>query len=477
MTNNDVKEMIVLYATISFASKFVGKYFSSKRSAVMYGFSIGFNSVLSAAMQLNMISQYVDELEELLKKDPQQLLAEVNDETPFFKSKLFQSGFWFIVENFQQAVFESYILFYTSAYTMPAYNKKVLTKYADDTSKLGTYFFAGFLAGIVLALIYLHKVHGVTYKDLVKVVKKSLTLIPKSLKLLKPWERTVYYLLLAVTVLMIVKSLTLVKEIRQLKRISKTHLNFPKNVGLLILTVLRLKLSKKLKNSIIKQAIKESFSHKFHKNMSNNKKYDRIRAIYDEVIDAAKKSGIHMKFPKLVIKKDQEFSAYYHPLTHTIVVLDDGRFINKFTDKELAAIIAHELGHAYDLKSSQYAYYIMLISSLFMDIFIRINLPIIIRRYTSLSFVYLRLLTKLIDFDIEYTYTIYARRSEQSADAFAIRLGYGAYLSQALRKLTPEEYMYDLSSQADEHDIPARRIKAIEEAVKIIESSKLLRVV
>ena len=186
-----------------------------------------------------------------------------------------------------------------------------------------------------------------------------------------------------------------------------------------------------------------------------------------------KQAGYKFDIPIYAIRY-KAFNAFYDPVHNIVAILVDEKIFNKLESDEIAAILAHELGHAYELKKQLPTFIAIYAFELLAVLVTLFNLDFIIKKYDR-------------DFSVKtvesllygYLFAVilaYFRDHEIAADAFAIKVNLGEALLSAFGKLnfhriTDEVHEYDV------HDIPARRYQAIKEAVEALkydkESSKL----
>lgn len=167
----------------------------------------------------------------------------------------------------------------------------------------------------------------------------------------------------------------------------------------------------------------------------------------DAIMEFCKRAGFKLNDVYLIdsSKRSTKTNAYFTGFgpKKRIVLYDN--MIEKFTNEEIVAVLAHEIGH-YKHRHTLYGLITSLISSgitLFL-LGLLMNHPVLSKILGNdissfhMSLIAFALLYSPIELIITPLSSILSRRHEYQADAFAARYGYGPALKNALVKLSAD---------------------------------------
>ena len=207
-------------------------------------------------------------------------------------------------------------------------------------------------------------------------------------------------------------------------------------------------------------------------------KFDQLPdgELKDSLLELCSKYGVTVR--KIVVRdasrRTTKANAFCTGIGKRKVISLDDNLVNDYSPKEIAAVFAHEFGHAkyhHGVKGIPFA--IISLMLVFVPLAIVLNIP---EFYNAFGFDGINYyVAQMIAVDIVWPLSTLgdmagnyiSRKNEYQADAFAAREGYGKDLISALRRLSKES-MADINPYPAEvilnhsHPTLSQRIAAIE---------------
>lgn len=361
MSLTSKKHLVLTLALSSYILTAVGNRFNSKRSAFAYGFS---TSVVIAAQTLYtfvQIKEAKQELKEFLKQNKRPMLVDLSQIQTWFVAKLNA----FLVQRIIK-IFESYFL-------VKPYNKRTLMHLATSNQDHGRYYLAGFVSGLLLLLIVALKYKWLSpskVKDFIKaLLERPKVEFSTNVKILYGISLILAILSLLYIIKVILKPNELKQKLMQLKKASEKLLKVGETKVLSLFEFIYIiSRTKKINKDTLKILAKEYAATSLSKQIrTKGFRYDQLKQIYDKLPPEFKKfvDAVDIVFEKLkfqnledqvkkvlkgiYIKKSPMFNAYANVISKEVTVLFDKKLYSRLTTQQLAAVIAHEIGHLLDL--------------------------------------------------------------------------------------------------------------------------------
>jgi len=451
-TKSPKDRTLLVFIAIGMSTIAINNLVSNKKQAIMQGFAFSFLTTLQAARQLKLVTS-----------------IDVDPETPLKLPDLYMT---YLTRDIVDSCMNIYRII-----VQKAYSKKTLLAVANDPVPLSLYFMGGMTLGLVAAFIYLYKSKYITKDDFKKLIKQ----IPQSLNHTFAWKYVKKdaisgYIRLAIQFMFIVSLLFGIKALIQILRGNRGFVEkafkFNKQNKLFEITwtVFYLGLykgfdSKSIIKTITGQLTKKAIDDSRKTDPPLPKYAKEVYLKWKEAIKILKehvrKAGYRLNNIKFKFEVDSEFNAFANPLDTSITFLCDKKYAPKLEANEIAAILAHELGHLYEMKKELKNIVAVFGIQMFSMIITLINLRKLLSFYSQN--IIKNMESELILSIIDAIHSSYMRLHEISADAFAGKIGLGMHLYSALEKLGLGS-LTDINFAQDEHDIPRRRLQAIREA-------------
>jgi len=473
MSLTSQKHLILTLALSSYILTAVGNKFNSKKSAFAYGFS---TSTIIAAQTLYtfvQIKEAKQELKVFLKSNSQPMTVDLEGIYSWFAAQLSVSMVQRIVR-----IFESYFL-------LKPYNKRAVVQLATSNQDHGRYYLIGFVSGLLLLLIVALKYKWLSPSKVKDFIK---TLLERPKVEFSTGVKVFYVLSLILAILSLIYIIKVIlhpnelkQKLMQLKKTSEKLLKIGESKVLSLFEFIYIiSRTKRLNKQTIKILAKEYAATSLSKQIrTKGFSYDQLKQVYDKLPPELKKfvDAVDLVFEKIkfqnledqvkkvlkgiYIKKSLQFNAYANPLSKEVTVLFDRHLYPKLTTQQLAAVIAHEIGHILDLHKDK-TYYLNIAWYAFYQFVGVINLRYVLtHKFTKVK--QNIVIDSVLESVTSFIMLSYGRKAEIAADAFAVKLGFTPSDFEFL--LWFDDPAYDLVAQADVHDIPRRRYQAIVDAI------------
>ena len=459
---------VVVLILLLIGNGLVRALFPTRKQALVSGAGIGFTSVILTATKIKRAAEALqdkDVWEEVKKGEVAYGLGFANKLALTIASTMVSS--------------------LANILVLTPYSKKRIREAIEDMTPMSLYITAGFIGGFLAGLIYVYKIIKLTKDDIILLLKKLPSAIKAQVEAFSKQSgkaKAITIVLLYILAVLIKSRISdLINAIRR-KKVVEPKPAIVKEPALLKAATayyLTRRYGKKVSiKSLIKPKITAKISYSNVKPLLSNEELlldDRKLRPREKVVLAVKllksraeKAGLRLNVKQFYIARDYEFNAFYNPIMGSITIIDDSRVIRALTAREIAAILAHECGHVYNDMYGKLVNSISLALELITLLVFALNKDFILNKFKDIT-THSELL--LLEASADFALSSWLRLEEISADAFAIKLGLGQDLAEAFRKFGFHKET-DIIYASDEHDIPSRRVKAIEEVLQELSKDK-----
>jgi hypothetical protein len=508
---NDKQRTLVLVLFAMLASHSITHIYPNKKAALLSGFQMSFSMTYYVLNQMKMFKEIV-RTREIANKTKNSLDAEDLDDLSLGKTKYSALSKWITNDLMTKVIIPIGIIIIMYFFSMK-YSGKALIKFLKDERPQILYLKIGVIGGLVVALLIHFKKYGVPKKqEIVRYAKEFKKEFIKSFKdnvnRIKdknsdPIMKLIYAIALGAIVLDLIETVMggtafLVRSLKKendpiekinqsdvkkaFSNISKPHnISFPtikqtilqKIIFGLFLHTRRgipikdlrfcMNISKYVRTRNMKNANRPAVIKIDTRLDENNENVRKVIEGIKEAVNVLREHGYRVNIPVYIIKAPY-LNAYYDPYSRLAAFLVDNDEIKMLSSKHVAAIMLHEFGHAYELKTQKIVHAaigsFLIVSSLLVFLTYQKNLS-----NFPATLVWLEILAAL---NIFVGMQTFYRQAEIAADAFAIKMGYGNELTDTTKLfIDPNESKLDyILHSADVHDHPKRRLKAIRDALK-----------